>query len=184
MVICLPVIITLILLCSCFIDLIAGWSSFTVILSDPLLLLKSLGGTFFISFLTGCMILFFLSLISFVGPSTFLDKFYLLFMMPSTTVMGFSLLFLSYYWQWELRSLIQATFLTSLGLSLLFLGGLYRWKWSGEISRLLSQRQLAKLMGHGYWSIFLHIIWPQSKPLAFHLAGLAAFGLLATLHYL
>ncbi len=173
--ICLPVIITFVLLSSCFVDLIAGWSSFIVILSNPLLLLKSFGGTLFISFLTGCVILFFLSLIAFVGPSAFLDKFYLLFMMPSTAVMGFSLLFLSYYWQWELRSLVQASFLTSLGLSLLFLGGLYRWKWSGEIFRLASQRQLARLMGHGSWSIFLHVTWPQSKSLAFHLAGLAAF---------
>ena len=173
--ICLPIFITLALICSCFIDLIAGWSSFTSILFDPLLLLKSFGGTFLVSFLTGCMILFLLNLIAFVGPSAFLDKFYLLFMMPSTAVMGSSLLFLSYYFEWTLRSLLQAAFLTSLGLSLLFLGGLYRWKWSGEIFRLVPQRQLAKLMGHSYWSIFLHVIWPQSKYLAFHLAGLAAF---------
>ena len=173
--ICLPITITLILICTCFIDLITGWTSFISILFDPLLLLKSFGGTFLISFLTGCMILFFLSLIAFVGPSMFLDKFYMLFMMPSTAVMGFSLLFLSYYCEWKLRSLIQASFLTSLGLSLLFLGGLYRWKWSGEVFRLISQRQLAKLMGHGYWSIFLYVIWPQSKSMAFYLAGLAAF---------
>ena len=173
--ICLPAIITLVLICSCFVDLISGWSSFTLTLSEPLLLLKSFGGTLLISFLTGCMILFFLNLIAFVGPSVFLDKFYLLFMMPSTAVMGFSLLFLSYYFRWELRSLTQTAFLTSLGLSLLFLGGLYRWKWSGEIFRLASQRQLAKLMGHGYLSIFLNVIWPQSKFLALHLAGLAAF---------
>ena len=124
---------------------------YSVTLSEPLLLLKSFGGTLLISFLTGCMILFFLNLIAFVGPSVFLDKFYLLFMMPSTAVMGFSLL-CSYLitFRWELRSLTQTSFLTSLGLSLLFLGGLYRWKWSGEIFRLASQRQLAKLMGHGY----------------------------------
>ena len=172
---CLPLFITLVLICSCFIDLIAGWSSFASVLFYPLLLLKSFVGTFLISFLTGCMILFFLSLIAFVGPTIFLDKFYLLFMMPSTAVMGSSLLFLSYYFEWTLRSLLQTVFLTSLGLSLLFLGGLYRWKWSGEIFRLVPQRQLAQLMGHGYWSIFLHVIWPQSRPLAFYLAGLAAF---------
>ena len=173
--ICLPITITLLLIVTCFIDLIAGWPSFTATLFDSLLLLKSFGGTLLISFLTGCMILFFLSLIAFVGPSVFLDKLYLLFMMPSTAVMGFSLLFLSYYFEWELRALIQTSFLTALGLSLLFLGGLYRWKWSGEVFRLASQRQLAKLMGHGHWSIFLYIIWPQSRSLAFYLAGLAAF---------
>ena len=173
--ICLPLSITFALICSCFIDLIAGWSSFVSILFDPLLLLKSFSGTFLISFLTGCIILFFLALMAFVGPSIFLDKFYLLFMMPSTAVMGFSLLFLSYYFEWTLRSLLQASFLTSLGLSLLFLGGLYRWKWSAEIFRLFPQRLLAKLMGHGHWSIFLHVIWPQSRFLAFYLAGLAAF---------
>lgn len=173
--ICFPLTITVGLICSCFIDLIAGWSSFTLILSKPLLLLKSLGGTFLIGFLTGLIILFFLSLIAFAGPSVFLDKFYLLFMLPSTAVMGFALLFLSYYCGWELRSLLQVAFLNSMGLSLLFLGGLYRWKWSGEIFRLASQRQLAYLMGHSHWSIFLDIVWPQSKFLAFHLAGIAAF---------
>ena len=173
--ICLPLTITIGLVCSCFADLVVGWSSFSLVLSEPLLLMKSLGGTLLIGFLTGLIILFFLSLIAFVGPSLFLDKFYLLFMLPSTAVVGFSLLFLSYYWQWDLRSLAQVVFLNSAGLSLLFLGGLYRWKWSGEVFRLTQQRQLASLMGHGHWSIFSHIVWPQSKFLAFHLAGISSF---------
>ncbi len=171
----LPLSITVLLLCACFGDLITGWPAFATLLSEPLLLFKPLSGSLLIGFLTGLMVLLILAMMALVGYSILLDKFYLLFMMPSTAVMGFALLFLSYYLHWELRSLMQVAFLNSLGLCLLSLGGLYRWKWSTEILRLESQRTLARLMGHHHWSIFLHIIWPQSQRLAWQLAGLAAF---------
>lgn len=169
------ILITFGLLWVCVMDL---WDSMDVLISlvfEKHLLFKALGGTLAIGFLTGYMALLFLKGLAYVGPSWFLDRFYLLFIIPSTAVVGFSLLLFSYILKWELRSFLEPVLLSAYGLSLLFLGGIYRWKWSGEILRLSSQRQLAKLMGHSHWSIFSHIVWPQSKLLAFHLAGLVAF---------
>ena len=169
----LPISITLGLLGVCLLDIFSSFNE--LLFFTPFVFLKAFSGTLLVSGLTGLFILLFLQAIAYVGPNYLLDRFYLLFILPSTAVIGFSLLFLSYMWQWDMRFFLQPIILTAMGLSLLFLGGLYRWKWSGEILRLASQRQLARLMGHGPWSIFLHIVWPQSKYLAWQLAGVAAF---------
>lgn len=169
----LPILITTGLLSICFLDLLDSFD--TLHFFTPFIFFKALSGSLLVSGLTGLFILLLLQAIAYVGPNYFLDRFYLLFILPSTAVMGFSLLFLSYMLKWDMRFFLQPIILTAMGLSLLFLGGLYRWKWSGEILRLASQRQLARLMGHGPWSIFFHIVWPQSKALAWQLAGIAAF---------
>ena len=127
---------------------------------------EALWTTLFLSFMVGFGIIISLILISFCHFSTFLKRFLIGYMAPSTVLTGFS--FLIFMPHWVYLSWI-------LGLVILFLPALYRWVGESLLSSLRSQIQVAQTLGASLYDIFRHIIWPQGQQLFFIIGGVASF---------
>ncbi|MES2965196.1 MAG: hypothetical protein V4760_15020 [Bdellovibrionota bacterium] len=136
--------------------------SFSELVADKLV------ASFFVSFLSGSLIVGLLMTIAYLDPRGVTRRLLLGAVAPSAVITGFAILFL-----W--RETGTATLIKiSIGLALVATPAFYRLRWDGVLSSLRGQRSIAETLGASRSLIFRKIVWPQTIGAACFVAGLAS----------
>ncbi|PIS12161.1 MAG: hypothetical protein COT73_00080 [Bdellovibrio sp. CG10_big_fil_rev_8_21_14_0_10_47_8] len=132
-----------------------GWSHVFEVRGLWPQVLETIPASLALGFGVGFCLIFLLLFSSFVGHQPLLRKMMMGIVSPSTSLVGFSLLFMfenDGVWG-------QAKW--TLGFSYLILTTLYRWGWDQELTGLQDQVVVAETLGASRWRIFRDILLPQ-----------------------
>jgi thiamine transport system permease protein len=169
----LAVLPVTVLAISSFSSAIKGFNEIEILLAEPKLFLQAWINTIALALTVGCVVVGLFRLSVFWVSDRWLDRFLLGLQSPSTVLLSLGV--------WGLLStpisqltIWQSGILTSLALVAAFFCLLYRFGWSSQIHALKQQIEVAQVLGLSEKLTANHILWPQMKPVAFQLGGLAA----------
>lgn len=145
-----------------------GWQQ---VLSTPELwseMTKLIPTTVAIGILSGVVTFLFFMLASFSVFHQFLNRFLLIFVTPSISLIGLSIILLA-----PRSDYLEFTYYIFASM-IAFFCGLYKLGFEQALNALAKQVEIAQQLGSGAKQILLQIVYPQVIPLAFRLSGIAA----------
>jgi len=145
------------------------WSELFSVLSPQINWMQLIAGSVLTGTVTGLLTALLLLILAWIRPSSWLERFLMSFVAPSSVLIGFALLIV-----WPATG-IASLLKIAIGLSLMFTPAFYRLSWSGVIKSLEPQIQMARVLGASHLLIFLRIILPNVMGPLMFLAGLASF---------
>ena len=172
----IPIGLSSLLLCAHVWDLLVGFGEFFALLREyPQVIFEAALGSLSLGVLTGVLTYFFFSLLLYSDISEFFDKTFKGLLAPSTAIIGFAFLVLTFQFEKHLSLSGLEIFLTGFGLSLMSFGFLYRFRWAEVSVRLKQQRSLCELMGASRRQSFSHVLYPQAKEDIAFVSAISAF---------